>query len=183
LVSKKIVLLLTLLVGLYAFALVHTAVSNSVATCHSVDSVNNYGADKATFNPDEDVYVNGSGYSPIASLCIYVVNHKATWSDGDPLTRVPNTETTVLTDGDGEIPPTVVWHKPLVPGKYDIVVDVDCDGVFDSNDLTKDALDANDLQVAAGFLVVPEYLLGTVLGLAGFFAALGVYRLSKRQQP
>jgi hypothetical protein len=178
LVSKKVVLLLTLSVGLFAFTLVHTAASNSVSTCHKVDTVSGYYADKATFNPNEDVYVNGSGYSPFASLCIYVVNHKETWTDGDPLTRVPNTESTVLTNGAGEIPPTVVWHKPLVPGTYDIVVDVCCDGCYNAG---TDALDANDLQVAAGFLVVPEYLLGTVLGLAGFFAALGVYRLSKRQ--
>lgn len=161
------------------FALIRTGFSqSSVACAHFVDIVDPYGADKAVFSTSEDVYVNGSGYLPFTTYGIYVVNHKAAWSDGDLLTRVAGTESTASSDGAGNILPTIVWHAPLTPGKYDIVIDVDGNGKYDAG---TDALDANDVQVAAGFFAVPEFLLGAIMGLAGLFAALGVYRFSKRR--
>ena len=42
-----------------------------------------------------------------------------------------------------------------------------------------DALDDNQMQVTAGFFVVPEYPLGTFLGVVTCIAALAVFK-SKR---
>jgi hypothetical protein len=86
----------------------------------------------------------------------------------------------VSSDACGNIPPTIVWRHDLTPGKYDIIVDVNGNCLYDKD---IDCLDANDCQVNAGFFVIPEYLLGTILGLAGFLAAYGVFRLSKREHP
>jgi len=59
--------------------------------------------------------------------------------------------------------------------KHDILVGVNNNQKYDAN---IDALDDNDTQ-GAGFLVVPEYLMGAILGLAGCFAELGVFQVSQ----
>lgn len=66
--------------------------------------------------------------------------------------------------------------SPLIPGKYDIVVDVNGNGVYDDG---VDALDDKDVQVTAGFFVIPEYLFGTILALIGCFAAFGIFRFRR----
>jgi hypothetical protein len=38
-----------------------------------------------------------------------------------------------------------------------------------------DALDDNDIEITAGFFVVPEYPFGTILVLVACFAAFGVF--------
>jgi hypothetical protein len=179
LVSRRAVLLFTLLIGVCAFALVRTAASSGVATCH-FESGDSYGAKKDTFYPGEDVYVYGSDFLPSQTLKIYIVNDKATWNDGDAIpSRIAGTATTVSSQPDGKILPTIVWHHDLTPGKYDIVIDVNGNGYYNKN---IDCLDDNDLQVTAGFLIIPEYVLGTILGLAGFFAAFGAFRMFKSKE-
>jgi hypothetical protein len=170
--------MLTLLIGFCAFALVHTATSLPAATsihC-SFETSNSYGAQKDTFAPSEDVYITGSGFQP-GTLDIYVVPHRETWKDGDTIpSRITGTATKVTTDASGNIPPTPVWAHDLIPGKYDILIDVNSNGRYDKN---ADCLVSNDVNINAGFFVVPEYVLGAILGLAAFFAAYGVFRLSK----
>jgi hypothetical protein len=175
LASKKTALLFILLTGLFALALVRTATA-SIETCH-VESSDSYGAPKNTFYPNENVYVKGSGFPTFSTTFdIYVVNHKATWNDGDSIPpRVAGTATTVP-GSSGNIPLTIVWQSPLTPGKYDIVIDVDGNGKYNKN---VDCLDTNDCKVTAGFVVLPEYVLGTILGLAGCMAAFGVFRMFK----
>ena len=170
-------LLFTLLAGLCAFALVRTAASSELKSCHSFESGDPYGAQKDTFNPGEDVYVYGDGFTFSTTLDIHIVNDKATWQDGDTIpSRVAGTATTVSSDTSGKIPLTLVWLHGLTPGKYDIVVDVDGDGIYDKD---TDCLDDNDVNVTAGFLVIPEYVMGIIMGLAGFFAAFGAFRMFK----
>lgn len=178
--SKKTALLLTMLIGLCAFALICRASLStpSLETCRVCDSSDPYGAKKDTFSPGENVYANGSSFPASTMVDIHVVND-TTWSGGMQI-PTDGIVTTVLTDADGKIPPTLVWPAPLTPGKYDIVVDVHRDGYYQKD---FDCLDDNDIQVTAGFFVIPEILLGTIFGLAGCFAALGVYRLSKRPHP
>jgi len=87
--------------------------------------------------------------------------------------RVPGTVDTVCAYVDlaGDFPPTLVWDC-AVPGKYDIVLDVNGNGIYDEG---VDALDDMDVN-SAGFFVVPEYPLGTILGVAMCFAALAAFR-------
>jgi hypothetical protein len=168
--------MLTLLIGFCAFALVHTATSSTATSIHRFDTTNGYGAQKDTFAPSEDVYITGSGFQP-GTLDVYFVPHRETWNDGDTIPpRVTGTATTVTTDAFGNIPPTIVWRHDLIPGKYDIIIDVNDNGRYDKG---IDCLVSNDVNINAGFFVVPEYVLGAILGLAGFFAAYGVFRLSK----
>jgi hypothetical protein len=85
---------------------------------------------------------------------------------------------TVASNGAGTVGPVAVWSAPLMPGKYDIVVDVNGNGKYDSG---IDALDSDDVQITGGFLVIPEYPMGAIVGLAGCLAAFGAFRVTKRR--
>jgi hypothetical protein len=163
-----------MVIGLCAFALVRTVASWEISVVHSS---NEYGAGKNVFSPNENVYVKGSGFEHDTTYCLYIVPHQATWNDGETIpSRIPGTSTTVSSDASGNIPPTIIWNQPLTPGKYDILIDVNCNGKYDKN---TDILLDNGVQVTAGFFVIPEYIIGTILGLAGCFAAYGAFRLFK----
>lgn len=126
----------------------------------------------------EDVYVVGSYYAISTTYDIYMVDDVDPWTDGMVIPpRVPGTALTISSDPAGDVPPTLVWGSPLVPGKYDIVIDVNGNGLYDEG---VDALDDSDIKVTAGFFIIPELPLGTILGLATCFAALGVVFISKR---
>jgi hypothetical protein len=127
----------------------------------------------------DDVYLMGSGFAPCQTFNVYVVNHKNAWSNCDPIPS-PVVSATVSSDVSGNIAAQLIWRHDLAQGKYDIVVDVNGDCIYEQG---VDCLDANDCTVHAGFFVIPEYVLGAILGLAGFFAAYGVFRLSKRPHP
>lgn len=143
----------------------------------TIESCDATGAKQDTFLPGENVYVVGSGYSPSTTYDIYVVNDVTTWTNGMPIPpRVIGTEATVTSDVAGNIPVSLAWGAPLKIGKYDIVVDVNGNGVYDED---VDALDDSDIQVTAGFNVIPEYSLGTIMGLLACFAALAVFAKSK----
>lgn len=146
----------------------------------TIESCDSTGAQKDTFQLSDDVYATGTGYAPSTTYDVYLVED-VTWVDGMAIPpRVLGTTASISSDATGNVPATLLWSDPLVLGKYDIVVDVDGDGLYYAE---SDALDDNDIDVTAGFFVIPEFWLGTILGLAGCFAAFGVFRLSKRQHP
>ena len=144
----------------------------------SIESCDSDGTTKDTFNVGETVYVTGSGYAASTSYPIHVVDDVETWSDGMTIpTRVSGTATSVSSNPDGDIPATEVWSLALV-GEYDIVVDFNSNGEYDAG---VDALD--DLDVgSAGFFVIPEYVLGTILALAMCFAGFGIYWRSRNHK-
>ena len=101
--------------------------------------------------------------------------------DGNVLMDVSfdGVETVTLLDGDGT--QTVqVWAPPTVIGDYDIVMDVDRDGVYDAE------LDCVDSLEVVGFSVIPEVPFGTVMvSLSMFVAAasfVGVKRFRHKTQ-
>jgi hypothetical protein len=143
-----------------------------------VESCDSAGDEKNTFSPDEAVRVSGSGYEASETYPIYVVaDDETAWEGGEALTRVSGTEEAVTSDSSGDIEATIVWDPTLTPGKYDIVVDFNGNGYYD---LGIDALDDNDVVTSAGFLVIPEYWLGALLGLVVCFAAYGFFTRFKR---
>ena len=145
----------------------------------TIGSCDGTGAQKDVFNSDETVYVTGTGYAPNQTYNIYVVNDTA-WVDGMTIpARIQGTVTSVSSDSSGNINLTAVWNKSLTPGKYDILVDVNGNGKYDAD---VDALYNNKIVTTAGFSLIPEYLFGTILGLAGCFAALGAFRMYKRKR-
>lgn len=144
----------------------------------SIESCDSTGTRKDSFNLADTVYANGSGYSASTTYDLYIVGDVATWSDSADI-PTPVIAIKVSSDSSGKILPTAVWNKPLALGKYDIVVDVNGNGKYDAG---VDALDDNDIKVTAGFLVIPEYPMGTILGLTGCLVALGVFSISKRNR-
>jgi len=153
----------------------------------TIESCDSFGTTKDTFDLDNNVYVKGSIPNQLyldtqsrnaRTYPIYVVED-STWSDDMPIPpRVPGTEISVTPDPSGNIDPTLVWNSPLTPGKYDIVVDVNNNGFYD---VGIDALDDSDIEVSAGFFVIPEFWFGTILGLAACFSALAVFLLYARE--
>jgi hypothetical protein len=124
------------------------------------------------------VYVTGTGYSPLTEYNLSIVEDADAWADGMTIPpRVPGTETTITSDANGDILVTLVWSDSLTIGEFDIIVDIDGDGYYTEG---VDALDSDGVGTTAGFFVIPEFWLGTILGLGGCFAALGVLAVTKR---
>lgn len=171
--AKNIVILATLLL---ITTYMHATITSAFRIGPTIESSDSAGAQKDTFDIPEDVYVVGIGYPVNVGPHphdLWVVEDVATWTDGMAIpSRVSGTATSVSSDASGNIPATLVWSGPLVPGKYDIVVDVDGDGKYDAG---IDALDDSDVQVTAGFFVVPEVPLGTIMASAAMIIALVGY--------
>jgi len=111
---------------------------------------------------------------------MYVVNDVVVWSDGMAIPmRISGTATTVSSDASGNILPTTALTGPLSPGKYDIIVDLNGNGVYDAG---IDALDDNDIEVTGGFFVIPEIPLGTIMAAMGMFVAFIGYANYKRNR-
>jgi hypothetical protein len=142
-----------------------------------VETTDEAGERKDVFDIPETVYISGSGYLPSTIYDLYVVED-TTWSGGMGFPdRVSGTETSVETDVNGDIPAgTVAWKGPLTPGKYDIVIDRNNNDKYDEG---IDALDDEDIEVTAGFFVIPEIPLGTLMGIVTCFVALATFRLKR----
>lgn len=86
------------------------------------------------FKTTDDVYAKGEHFLPSNSVDIYVaLNQK--WNVGDAIgSDVSGGKETVIIDSEGKIPCTKIWGSPLTAGKYDIVVDANQDGTYNSGD-------------------------------------------------
>jgi uncharacterized protein YfaP (DUF2135 family) len=86
----------------------------------------------------------------------YVVVHQDQWNDGDPLTDVtegPEYDTPQYgCTNEGRV---LIWPATLVPGKYDIVIDVNRDGIYTQGMDFLDNIDSYGLPTA-GFIVAGE---------------------------
>jgi hypothetical protein len=130
-----------------------TAVFTEYPTTTSVESCNSAGDQKDYFDLGETVYITGSGYSSSTTYNLYVVAD-TDWSDSMSIpTRIPGTSNNVTSNTEGVIPATPIWSNPQTIGKYDIVVDVNGNGVYNAG---VDALDSSDVEVTAG-MVIPEF--------------------------
>ncbi|TRO53795.1 hypothetical protein E2P61_00330, partial [Candidatus Bathyarchaeota archaeon] len=142
------------------------------STIAMVESSNSAGDQKDFFELGETVYVMGSGYSPSTTYSLYVVEDVATWNDGTTIpTRVPETAANISSNTEGAVSATVIWSDPQAAGKYDIVVDVNSNGVYD---VGVDALDDSDIEVTAG-MVIPEF---SPLHFISLFITLSIFSVS-----
>jgi len=140
-----------------------------------IESCDESGNKKDQFNPGETIRINGSSFSTSQDYDIHIV-YNTTWYDDMPIpSRVSGTNETVSSDASGNILPARVWLSAQ-PGKYDIVLDIDGNGRYE---VDVDALDDLDIS-GAGFFVIPEYAIGTILALAVCFVGVLVYQRSKR---
>lgn len=127
----------------------------------SLESCDATGIKKDSFIIGETVYVTGTGYAPSKTYNIYVVAD-LDWTDKMAIpTRISGTATQVASDASGNIT-AAVWGPPTVLGKYDIVLDGNENGQYD---VGIDALDNNDIEVTAGFTIIPEFLSSLILPL------------------
>jgi hypothetical protein len=155
--------------------------SGSGSNVPTIISCNFMGAAQASFDLNETIYVVGSGYAPLGTYDLYVVNDTQ-WIDGMTIpSRVPNTLTSITSDVSGNVTATTLWNATLSVGTYDIVVDVNGNGKYD---VGVDALDHNRIANSAGFLVVPEYSIEAILACFALSAALVTIRIyeSKSRQ-
>jgi hypothetical protein len=142
-----------------------------VGTPPFVESCNQTGIQKDYFNTTDEVYVKGTGYLPMTSYDIYIVDDVA-WTDGMAIPeRVLGTVTSIVTNSFGNISKTLVWSSPLAEGKYDICVDVNGNGMYDQH---VDALDDYEGQVTAGFVVpeFPSFLIISLFVIATLLSAI-----------
>ncbi len=83
----------------------------------------------------------------------YVVPHQDVWNTGDPLndvTQIPELDTPQYgCTNEGRV---LIWPATLAPGKYDVVIDVDRNGVYDRGLDFLDNIDSYG-QPTGGFIV------------------------------
>lgn len=140
-----------------------------------IESCDLNGIAKDDFVSGEPVYVNGTGYAPMTTYDLYVVEDVTDWSNGMWIpARVLNTAINITADEFGTIAPAVVWNDPQTTGLYDIIIDVNRNGAYDAG---TDVLDSNDVQLTAGF-VVPELTLA--MALASLFMITALIAIQKR---
>jgi hypothetical protein len=143
----------------------------------SINSCTSLEVQTDSFELEETIYMMGTGYAPSTSFPVYVVVD-TTWTDGMTIpSRVVDTATFITSNTGGDIEASEVWSSPLNLGKYDVVVDVNGNGVYDEG---VDALDDSDLEVTAGVVVIPEFpvaMLLPVLAGISLIAALVKKRL------
>ena len=121
----------------------------------TVESCSLLGDRKDYFELGETLCVNGTGFSHSTVYSFYIVMNQENWTDGMPIPeRVPDTNSSITSNANGDVDLTDVWHDPQTVGSYDIVVDVNGNGQYDAY---VDALDDGDVEVTAGFSVIPEY--------------------------
>ena len=92
-----------------------------------------------------------------------MVANKDVWTDNDTLTDVSGGYETETTETDGSIANTKIWSATLTQGDYDIVVDTNQNGKWDTGEPI-------DSEVDVGFTAVPEFTtiaipVAAVLGL------------------
>jgi PKD repeat protein len=126
------------------------------------------------FYPGDDVCAILSGFSPDTSYEVQVVKDVA-WSDG---TSIPSyvAKATLVTDAFGEVADAYIVWSGATPGKYDMIVDVNGNSIYD---VGVDAIDDFDVSTA-GFFVIPELPIGTIMSLVAGFTAIGIASKSKR---
>lgn len=88
------------------------------------------GAEKREFMKEDPVYVTGREFSPNSTIDVYIIHH-VPLSEGDILIPINNV-TSVATDSNGTIPPTLVWYAPPIvdDAEFNVVADVNRDGRF-----------------------------------------------------
>ncbi len=132
---------------------------------------------------DETVYAVGSGFPPDVDIDIYVVpDQEWTLDMAIPADVSSDGVNTVHTTVNGTFDPVVIWPAFLWPGEYDVVFDVEQDGVYteyfesytDAVDhpnhpgfvvkmpVGGEILSVNPLQTLAPYLVAAATIVGTI---------------------
>ncbi len=114
--------------------------------------------------------MRGEGFPPCTEVMIYVI------PDGE----APQPDNAVasslgVTDEKGKLPVTLVWEAPLNFGNYDVWVDVNRNGAYDSCD----AYVVKCLGIYL-FMAIPE-IPGSIAAALAMIASCAVYGVKKRK--
>ena len=145
----------------------------------SANATDSTGRIRDGFLSRESVYATGSGFKKSTPVDIYVVNDRE-WGLGDkiPSDISSDGKNTANTDALGNLGPVLIWPSPLTVGSYDVVFDVDPDGLYSFGDgvdhpnhpgFTVSSLDTGS-SVVGGFYLPKNSL--TVL--LPYFALIGL---------
>ncbi|HQK95607.1 MAG TPA: carboxypeptidase-like regulatory domain-containing protein, partial [Armatimonadota bacterium] len=105
------------------------------------------------------------GATPMAGeASIYIVRHQDTWKTGDKLENKGPGPTKVRTVGAWGMDRVRVWPAPVLPGAYDVVVDVDNNGAYDRGIDLLDNTGTQENGVSVGMVVTDA---GNLVTLAG----------------
>ena len=104
-----------------------------------VVSSNALGAEKNRFNRTENVYCYAGNLpsNAVVELCVVDYKDEGEWEVGDTLTDVSGGVEVVTTNSSGCLglpTPVLIWTSPLVVGQYNIVVDINKNGVLDKGE-------------------------------------------------
>ena len=103
---------------------INTEWVNDTATTLTLPAPPSVASSKNTYRVDENVYAAGSGFTPGTNVDIHVVPDQD-WNDDDPIPQDATGAVETVSVNDGDIAPVLVWHAPLTPGRYDIVIDLE----------------------------------------------------------
>jgi hypothetical protein len=156
---------------LASFCLLLTA---STATANpsgiSINSCDSSGKTTEVYNVGDSICITGSGFAPLTTYDVYVVNH-ITWTDGLTIpARISGSVTTLTTDASGSFFAYAVWPNAQA-GASDIVIDMNGDGIYHS---TVDVLEDN--HTTSEPFVAPEYPLYALLATVTCFAAFLMFK-------
>ncbi len=159
--------------GVLACALMLNAIPKALAPTFTstVQSCKENGTPQTYFHFTESVWARGRYYQPGQKLTIYVMPEglsQALWTASNSVGSA-----TTYANAAGYLEPTELGTFPV--GDYDIWVDINDNQIYEVTE------PHHYLGCTSGFHVIPEYLLGTLLGIAGCFAAFGVFHLSKQK--
>ena len=130
-----------------------------------IESCDYLGSVRNTFNAGESVYVSGMGFPVSSTFDISIINDVVSWTSmsGLPIpASLSGNLHNVTSDASGLIAVNLLWSSPPV-GNYDILVDVNRNGVYDPG---VDAIDSDDV-VTAGVAVVSELGALAIIGMLG----------------
>jgi glucose/arabinose dehydrogenase len=142
----------------------------------TIKTCNAQGNAKNTFNATGSVYVFGSGFPASSTFDISVVNDVVSWTNGMAIpTPLPTDTQSISSNSSGYIAVTLLWSNATM-GNYDIIVDVNRNGVYDAG---IDAIYNNQVSTA-GVVVVPEYGLLPFLLMFGMLAVVVMLKRHKK---
>ena len=147
----------------------------SVSTVWASDALGN---DKELFESSDSMYasVQAAGQT----VTFYVTAHHLTWVDGDVLADVSG-GAEMLTLNPSGVQTVQVWVPLLISGSYDVVLDANNNGVFDSG------IDSTDIAQVRLANVIPEVPFGPVVAsvsmIAGVVGFAGFKRSMAKRLP
>ena len=106
------------------------------------------------------------------------------WNDGDLIPSDVTGSVETVSVNNGDIAPVLVWHAPLTPGSYDIVIDANRNSIYNA---ATDGLDSG----SPCFIVianppptpptdVPAFTPAGIIALVGLLCVIGVSRIRRR---